>query len=123
MLGSAERGSHPARPAAARTRPAGPGPTQRPSTVPSISGPEWGVAGVPTPWWEAVHHPCPPTRVRLDAAEPRFETSSRGRDPGRRNRPSGTLIAEGGGSVMARILAVLSALASLFLIAGAGSKY
>lgn len=98
---------------------------QRPSKTPPF-GPEWGNDGLPTPWWEAVNYPCVQPRDRFGAAESgsalatswhndRFCSSEQ-----KRVRVRGT---RGGGFSMARIFAVLTALASLFLIAGASAKY
>lgn len=77
------------------------------------------------PWWDAITHP--PVRP--------VELSDQGICTGRIHiRISGLAHApriwgpsrycmKGGGLKMARILAVLSALASLFLVAGASAKY
>lgn len=89
------------------------GPSRR---GPRSSWPEWGVVALPAPWWEAVADPCPSPRRQQGPAEPR-----RVRAIARR---AGEVIhLKGGGPAMARIFAILTALASLFLVAGASTKY
>lgn len=95
---------------------------QRPSKVPSL-GPEWGRNTLPAPWWEAVVYPCVPPRVRFAAAETGL-VPSHPRDHGQGcTKGLERFLLKGGGLVMARIFAVLTALASLFLIVGASTKY
>ena len=92
----------------------------RPLLGPSLRWPEWGPAILPAPWWEDAAYPCVSIRAirrAADAASPQVVVRNR------QDRLWGKIAVEGGVSTMARILGVLSALASLFLIAGASAKY
>ena len=92
-------------------------PQQNPK-VPPLARPEWGPAPLPSPWWEALPIPCAPDRAAEDS-DSSLNHHPRATARGIRGQRS----AEGGGHTMARIFRVLSALAALFLIAGASAKY
>lgn len=92
----------------------------RPLRGPSLRWPEWGPAILPTPWWEDAAYPCVSIRAIRRAAD---SAPAQIVFRNRQDRLWGKIAVEGGVSTMARILGVLSALASLFLIAGASAKY
>ncbi|MFA5889680.1 MAG: hypothetical protein WDA27_01800 [Actinomycetota bacterium] len=106
--------------------PVAPGPSDssarpaRPQQGPSLRWPEWGPAILPAPWWEDAAYPCVSIRAirRVVDTEPAESAGRRIED-----RFWGKTAGGGGVTTMARILGVLSALASLFLIAGASAKY
>jgi hypothetical protein len=91
------------------------GSAARQSLALSLS-PEWGPRDPSAPWWEAVVYPCVPNR-ELPAVEPNITASEPDVVPG--EKKSG----RGGAMKMARLMVALSALAALFLIAGASAKY
>jgi len=92
--------------------------TQRSPETPPY-GPDWG-RFLPTPWWEGVSSSSV-SRARFGAAVPGSSVID---TRIRRVSAWGQRFSSGrGGYTMARIFAVLTALASLFLIAGASAKY
>ena len=86
--------------------------------------PDGGLQALSSPWWEGVATPCLPPRDRSSAAEP-FP----GTDHSFTNLIHKTNLWErflggkGGATLMARIFAVLTTLAALFLVVGASTKY
>ena len=104
MTGSASRAPRVALPADR-------GPSRRGPIAPWL---EWGMVVAPATWWESVADPCPPSSRRPTPAEA-------GRCSVLNLRESNPV--KGGAHVMARIFSILTALASLFLVAGASTKY
>jgi hypothetical protein len=99
--------------------------------------PDGGLQALSSPWWEGVAYPCAPHRDRSSAAEPfpavrhertgpNFEAAA----PEGAVRSIRSLVhreshrgGKGGALPMARIMAVLTTLAALFLVVGASTKY
>lgn len=95
------------------------GPSQRPSA----SLPDgWGFdALTPQAWWVHFESPCVPDRRVAAAAEGSPKFTGRVCQPTEAQALRSHL--KGGAPLMARILAALTAIASLFLVAGAGSRW
>lgn len=76
----------------------------------------WSPAGLSSPWWEGLRSPCASVR-------PCHGTSPDARsNTGLRPRVRTDLCGKGV-TIVARILSALSAIASLFLVAGASARY
>jgi hypothetical protein len=91
-------------------------PSRRPSRALLVNRPEW--SSRTSPWWD--EFPCAPVRARIDAAESGTESRKTVTNYPLWGRERSHL--KGGGLTMRRILAVLTALAALFLTAGANTK-
>lgn len=92
-------------------------PSRRPSRALQVNKPEW--SSRTSPWWD--EFPCAPAQARTDAAESGNESRTKATNYPLWGRERSHL--KGGGFTMRRILAVLTALAALFLTAGANVKY
>jgi len=94
---------------------------RRSQSTASALPPQWEPRALSAPWWEGVVYPCVPTCETAPSTGPN-PANSHGGDV-QICRGGQTVFGKGGASVMARIVAVLSTLAALFLVVGASAKY